>query len=253
MRGESCPSTFSFGKPRFSLLQYGATDGGALAFYTDLSDVYDVLFPVSEAQRALFARLLAAGGGRPAAPPPLGAPGLGALARAKLFPFPRARVEAGGFSDISRIVSPPADLVLCLGNSQVHVPQDEAARFLRDAASVTSGEGEILLQILNYERLLLGNVTTLPLMSAEEWAIEFRRSYVWEGNRKVRFQTMLRISKGGEPRIVRNDIPLYPLYPDELREMLSRAGFPGIRLFGDFAGSGFTPESEALVCQAGKR
>jgi len=244
-----------------------------LAFYTDLSDVYDALFPVSEAQRALFDRLLAAGRVRRVADAGCGSgaqllsfasagvecvgfdpdPGLVALARAKLSPFPRARVETGGFSDISRIVSPPADLVLCLGNSLVHVPQDEAARFLRDAASVTSREGEILLQILNYERLLLGNVTTLPLVSAEEGAIEFRRSYVWEGNRKVRFQTTLRISRGGEPRIVRNDIPLYPLYPDELREMLSRAGFSGIRFFGDFAGSGFTPESEALVCLAGKQ
>src|SRR3972149_2551944 len=41
--------------------------GGALAFYTDLSDVYDALFPVSEAQRALFDRLLATGRVHPGA------------------------------------------------------------------------------------------------------------------------------------------------------------------------------------------
>jgi len=246
--------------------------GGALAFYTDLSDVYDALFPVSEAQRALFDRLLATGRVHRVADAGCGSgaqllsfasagvdcvgfdpdPALVALAKAKLAPFPRARLEIGGFSDIRRIVSPPVDLVLCLGNSLVHVPQDEAARFLQDAASVTSGDGEILLQILNYERLLLGNVTMLPLMSAEEGAIEFRRSYVWEGNRKVRFQTALRFSGGGQPGVVRNEIPLYPLYPDELWEMLTRAGFPRIRYFGDFAGSDFSPESEALVCLAGK-
>jgi SAM-dependent methyltransferase len=246
--------------------------GGALAFYTDLSDVYDALFPVSEAQRALFDRLLATGRVHRVADAGCGSgtqllpfasagvecvgfdpdPALVALAKAKLAPFPRARLEIGGFSDIRRIVSPTADLVLCLGNSLVHVPQDEAARFLQDAASVTSGDGEILLQILNYERLLLGNVTMLPLMSAEEGAIEFRRSYVWEGNRKVRFQTALRFSGGVQPGVVRNEIPLYPLYPDELWEMLTRAGFPRIRYFGDFARSDFSPESEALVCLAGK-
>lgn len=244
-----------------------------MAFYTDLSDVYDALFPVSEAQRALFERLLAgrrlgrvadAGCGTGAQLLSFASagvdctgfdpdPALVARARERLAPYPRAHVEEGGFSDVSRIVSAPADLLLCLGNSLVHVPQDEAARFLRDAAGVTAEEGEILLQILNYERLLLGKVTTLPLMHADEGAIEFRRGYAWEGDRKVRFQTVLRIAQGCQPRIIRNDIPLYPIYPDELWDMLDRAGFSRIRFFGDFAGSDFSPESDALVCLAGKR
>ena len=63
---------------------------------------------------------------------------------------------------------------------------------------------------------------------------------------------VITISEGGQPKILRNDIPLYPIYPDELWEMLSRAGFSGIRFSGDFSGSEFSPESEALVCLAGK-
>ena len=246
--------------------------GGALAFYTDLSDVYDALFPVSQPQRALFDRILSTGRVRRVADAGCGSgaqllpfasagvecvgfdpdPALVALAKTKLSPFPEARVEIGGFADISRIVSSPVDLVLCLGNSLVHVPQEEAAGFLRDAAGILSGEGEILFQILNYERLLMRKITTLPLMQAEEGTIEFRRNYVWEGPKKVRFRTSLRISGGGEPRVIRNEIFLYPLYPDELWEMLSRAGFEGIRFFADFAGSEFSPESEALVCLAGR-
>jgi glycine/sarcosine N-methyltransferase len=243
-----------------------------LTFYTDLSEVYDALFPVSEAQRALFDRILAtgrvhrmadAGCGSGAQLLPFASagvecvgfdpdPALVALAKKKLAPFPGARVEIGGFADISRIVSPPTDFALCLGNSLVHVPQEEAATFFRDAAGILSEKGEILFQILNYERLLLRKVTTLPLMQAEEGTIEFRRNYEWEGHKKVRFRTALRISGGGQPRVIRNDIPLYPLYPDEIWEMLSRAGFSGIRFFADFAGSDFSPESEALVCLAEK-
>lgn len=244
-----------------------------MAFYSDLCDVYDALFPVSESQRSLLESLLAregingvadAGCGTGAQLLPFASaglecvgfdpdPALVARARARLASYPRARVEEGGFSDLGRIVTAPVDLLLCLGNSLVHVPQEEAALFLRECAGVTTGDGEILLQILNYERLLLGKVTTLPLMRADEGAIEFRRSYAWEGDRKVRFQTVLRISEGGQPRTVRNDIPLYPLYPDELWDMVERAGFPRIRFFGDFAGSEFSPESDALVCRAGKR
>lgn len=243
-----------------------------MAFYTDLSGVYDALFPVSEAQAALFDRILSSAPVRRVADAGCGSgaqllrfaaagvtcvgfdpdPDLVALAKKKLSPYPSSRIEIGGFADTTRIVDPPVDLLLCLGNSLVHVPQQEAARFLKDAAEVLAEGGRILLQILNYERLLRYGVTTLPLMTADEGAVEFRRSYRWEGPRTVRFLTSLRISEGGQPRVVRNDIFLYPIYPDELWEMLSRAGFSDIRFSGDFAGTDFSPESEALVCLAGK-
>src|SRR3990172_12504721 len=106
--------------------------GGALAFYRDVSDVYDALFPVSEAQRALFDRLLATGRVHRVADAGCGSgaqllsfasagvdcvgfdpdPALVALAKAKLAPFPPARLEIGGVSDNPPIVFPPAHLVL---------------------------------------------------------------------------------------------------------------------------------------------
>ena len=153
---------------------------------------------------------------------------------------------------MARLVSPGADLVLCLGNSLVHVPQEEAGRFIADAAALLAPAGRLLLQILNYERLRRDGVTELPMVRAEDGTVELRRRYAWEGARKVRFHTALGIAGGDGPKILRNDIPLYPLYPDELHETLSRAGFGPIRFFGDFGRSEFTPESEALVCLARK-
>ncbi len=243
-----------------------------MAFYADLSEVYDALFPVSDAQRELFdgirgmgeiRRVADAGCGSGAQLLPFASVGLScvgfdpdpalvALAREKLAPFPCACVEVGGFADTVRLVSPAADLVLCLGNSLVHVPQEEAGRFVADAGSVLSHEGWLLLQILNYERLFREEITELPLMQAGEGSIEFRRRYLWEGPRKVLFRTSLRIAGGDGPRILRNEIPLFPIYPEELWEMLSGAGFAPIRYYGDFARSDFTPDSEALVCLARK-
>jgi SAM-dependent methyltransferase len=243
-----------------------------LPFYADLSEAYDALFPVSDAQRELFDWILGRGEVRRVADAGCGSgaqllhfaraglsctgfdpdPALVALARQKLAPYPDARVEIGGFADTVRLVSPAADLLLCLGNSLVHVPQGEAARFLSDAASVLSPGGWLLLQILNYERLFREGITDLPLMRAGEGSIEFRRRYVWEGQRDIRFQTSLRVAGGEGPRILRNEIPLHPIYPDDLWEMLSAAGFAPIRFHGDFARSEFTPDSEALVCVARK-
>lgn len=243
-----------------------------MAFYADLSEVYDALFPVSDDQRKMFEGIRGMGEIRRVADAGCGSgaqllhfasagiscigfdpdPQLVALARKKLAPFPGAVVEVGGFADTARLVSPAADLVLCLGNSLVHVPQEDAARFLADAAFVLSSAGWILVQILNYERLFREAITELPLMQAGEGSIEFRRRYLWEGQRNVRFQTSLRISGGDGPRILRNEIPLYPIYPDELWEMLAGAEFSGIRYYGDYRRSDFTPDSEALVCLARK-
>ena len=243
-----------------------------MAFYTDLSEAYDALFPVSSAQRSFFdevledgwvSRVADAGCGSgaqllhfaSAGIPCIGFdpdPALVALAKRKLAPFAGARVEIGGFADIARIVTPGVDLVLCLGNSLVHVPQGEARRFVADASALISPAGGILVQILNYELLLSGHVTELPLMRAQDGAIEFRRRYEWEGPRKVRFRTTLRVAQGDEPLVVRNEIPLYPIGPDELWEMLAAAGFSRIRYHGDFSRSDFTPGSEALVCLARK-
>ena len=243
-----------------------------MTFYADLSDVYDALFPVSDAQRELFDAIRGTGEIRRVADAGCGSgaqllhfasaglscvgfdpdPALVALARGKLAPFPDSRVEIGGFADTARLVAPAADLLLCLGNSLVHVPQEQSVRFVADAASVLSPAGWILLQILNYERLHREGITELPLMRAAEGSIEFRRRYLWEGQREVRFHTALRIAGADGPRILRNEIPLYPVYPEELWEMLSGAGFSLIRYYGDFKRSEFTLDSEALVCLARK-
>ncbi|MBF8257793.1 MAG: methyltransferase type 11, partial [Actinobacteria bacterium] len=154
-----------------------------MAFYTDLSEVYDKLFPVSDVQRTLFDKVADAGCGSGAqlihfAPAGISCigfdpdPALVALARKKLAPFTCARVEVGGFADTAHLVSPAADLLLCLGNSLVHVPQDESVRFVSDASKVLVPGGWLLLQILNYEFLSRHDVTELPLMRAEGGMIE---------------------------------------------------------------------------------
>jgi len=243
-----------------------------MAFYTDISLVYDDLFPVSPEQRALFVSLMDDGGARSVVDCGCGTgaqlqsfavaglscfgfdpdPSLVAIARRKLAAYPKTRIETGSFADLTGLVPFPSDLLMCLGNSLVHVPQDEASRFFADAGGALSRSGTLLLQILNYERLLREGVTDLPLIRASEGAVEFRRHYDWEGDRKVLFRTSLRLSGEDEPRMVRNEIPLYPIYPEELWEMMASAGFSNVRFFGDFARSEFSPGSEALVCLARK-
>jgi glycine/sarcosine N-methyltransferase len=245
---------------------------GCVAFYSDISLVYDELFPVSAAQRSMLESLREDGGVRSVVDCGCGTgaqllpfagngvaclgfdpdPALIAIARRKLAPFPKARVEEGAFADLRRLAETPFDLLVCFGNSIVHVPQAEAATFLSEAAAVLSPGGGLALQLLNYERLFRGGVAELPLIRSDEGDAELRRSYEWESRRKVAFRTALRLATADGPKIVRNEIPLHPIFPEELWEMTANAGFREIRFYGDFARSAFSEESEALVCLAKK-
>lgn len=241
-----------------------------MPFYTDLSDVYDALFPVSKAQRTLLENIRDAGGTRRVVDAGCGSgaqllpfasagwscagfdpdPAMVAKAREKLSAFPDARVEVGGFEDFSRLAGPAAGLVMCLGNSLVHVPAADAARFLAEAAAALSREGTLLLQILNYERFSSEAVFDLPPMQADGGAVDFRRRYVRKDDHAFFFRTELRIARDGGESVFRNEVVLYPVLPDELEGMLEAAGFPRVRFHGDYALSDFSHDSEALVCLA---
>ena len=243
-----------------------------MTFYADISVAYDDLFPVSPAQRSLLENLREEGKVRSVVDCGCGTgsqllpfavaglaclgfdpdPSLVAIARRKLAAYPNARIEEGAFADLPRLAASPSDLLLCLGNSLVHVPVDDASRFVSDAARALSPGGTMLLQILNYERLFREGVTELPLMRSEDGSAELRRRYDWEDRRKVAFRTTLRLSTAEGPMIYRNEVPLYPLFPEELWEMVAGAGFGDIRFFGDFARTDFSGDSEAVVCLARK-
>ncbi len=244
-----------------------------MSFYAQLSEAYDALFPVSTAQRALLRSLAESLPGIRVADAGCGSGGqllpiaeLGglctgfdpdeamvSLARRKLALFGNVRIEPGGFGDMSRLVPPASvDLVLCLGNSLVHVPKGEAARFLFDAFAALAPGGRLLLQILNYDRFAAGDDTLLSPMRSADGTVSMARRYLWEDGRQLRFLTELTMP-GDPPRVIRNDIPLYPVRPGELREMLSEAGFAEAKFHSDFALSDFSNDSEALVCLARKK
>ncbi len=244
-----------------------------MPFYEQLSEAYDALFPVSPVQRALLRslaeslpaiRVADAGCGSGAQLLPIAELGglctgfdpdeaMASLARRKLAIFGDVRIETGGFGDLPGLVpAESVDLVLCLGNSLVHVPQDEASRFLSDAFVALAPGGQLLLQILNYDRFAPGGETVLSPIGSADGTVSMARRYRWEGGRQLRFLTELTLP-GNPPRVVRNGIPLYPVRPGELRKMLAEAGFADAKFHSDFALSAFSNDSEALVCLAQKR
>lgn len=124
------------------------------------------------------------------------------------------------------------DAVLCFGNTLVHLQSIELIRQMLDGVFATlKPGGKFLIQILNYDYIINGQFTKLPLIETDN--IKFIRKYKFEkDNPVILFQTKLHLKEEG--KIVSNETPLLALRSDGLVELLKTTGFKKTELFSNF-------------------
>ncbi|MBM7624728.1 class I SAM-dependent DNA methyltransferase [Sporohalobacter salinus] len=122
------------------------------------------------------------------------------------------------------------NLIYCIGNSLVHLENEQEIKdVLNQAYSLLKNKGKLIIQIVNYDRILTKNITSLPTINNEEKQVKLVRNYALE-DEKVNFKTKL-ITPQGQ---FENSVLLYPLKSGQLREMLNAIGFAEVNLYGDF-------------------
>ena len=90
---------------------------------------------------------------------------------------------------------------------------------------VLGPSGKLLLQLINYDRVLDKGIQALPTIETDKFS--FVRNYQYDKeSHLVNFESILTIKSRAES--IRNRIPLYPLRQAELRSMLTEAGFSSI-------------------------
>ena len=145
------------------------------------------------------------------------------------------------------------DTILCLGNTLVHLTNLETmSAWLKEVYALLGQNkdtnGDFVLQILNYDRILDKNIEALPVLENEK--VKFARFYRNEG-KLLRFVTELHVKE--TDRIIENDIPLYPLRGSELISLLTNAGFKKVENFGNYLGDPLKEDSFvniAVCCKA---
>ena len=247
-----------------------------MGFYESISAYYDDLFPVSDAAVEFLDSLakpegrvldIACGTGGHA----LGLSRLGhrvigldideamiAAARQK-----RGQGEAefvvGSMSSLADLpLAADFDLVYCLGNSLVHLDDDEQiGRVLKDILALLVPGGRMALQIVNYDRILRERVMELPPIRSETddagaaRRLDFLRTYDYRpGDSHVQFITELTVQDERGNRNVKNSIPLLILTSADLVALASQAGFSEIDLYGNFAGGSLTMDSFPAILTA---
>ncbi|MBS9768727.1 MAG: class I SAM-dependent methyltransferase [Flavobacteriaceae bacterium] len=137
------------------------------------------------------------------------------------------------------------EVITCFGNTLVHLLSEEnILAFLCQAKSLLKNKGKLLLQILNYDTILDKEIKTLPLIETD--TLRFDRSYIFhENSRLLDFHTKLHLKK--EDIVIENMANLYAIRPQELVNLLEKAGFSTIKLYSSFAKEVLSNEKLPLV------
>lgn len=140
--------------------------------------------------------------------------------------------------------------IYIIGNSLVHLKSmDEVRAFLKSAYDLLSEEGDLIIQIINYERILSQDIDHLPTIQVPEKGIQFERNYNYDvSSSTIEFASIL--STQDESR--ESSVYLLPLLKDELVTELTKIGFKDIEVYGNFNKDPFTENSIPLVLKAKK-
>ncbi len=129
------------------------------------------------------------------------------------------------------------NMAFCIGNSMVHLENiQQIKEFLANTRKMLENDGSLILQIINFDRIILKEIKNLPTIESKDIGLSFERNYEYsKEKKKIAFKTRLTV----EGKSMDNEVLLYPVHQDELTEALGDTGFKKLKLFGDFNGSEF--------------
>ncbi len=148
--------------------------------------------------------------------------------------------------------------IFCIGNSLVHLTStNKIGELLNKLYSMLLPDGILIIQILNYDRILDQRISKLPeikIVTQDSKEISFKRFYSFpKDSITISFDTLLKIKENNNIESFENSIPLLPLRSLELHRLLTSAGFKNIELYGSFSGEAFEKEkSFPLIIKAAK-
>lgn len=144
------------------------------------------------------------------------------------------------------------DTLYCIGNSLVHLTTvEEIEQFLEGAYAVLKTEGTLIIQIINYDRILDRDIKELPTIINDrnpELKAEFIRKYEkMEASNLLDFHTRLTIEQRGEKKVFENHTPLLPIRHQELKDLFEQAGFRNIESYSNFMEEDYDPQGQPLI------
>lgn len=138
------------------------------------------------------------------------------------------------------------DGIYCIGNTLVHLSNmQEVSQFFSDAYDKLRPNGALLIQIVNYEKVLTLHNFSFPVLEREQFTFERKYDLV---DGKIIFTATLTVGD----QAATNTIPLLPLTVHQLLPLLEQSGFQNIEYYADYKKQPYTANSAALIIAAHK-
>jgi SAM-dependent methyltransferase len=173
----------------------------------------------------------------------------------KRRPDMKDRVFTGDMRETDTALMPgrngPAGILFCIGNSLVQLTDDaDIQRALSSMRNIFMDRGCLVIQIVNFDRVLAGEPGLLPPIKRDllqGGSISLKREYAPSQQKDcLLFKTTLTAPEGAFDR----EHDLRALRRGELDSMLTEAGFFETDWFGDFDESPWTEQSPATIVRA---
>jgi ubiquinone/menaquinone biosynthesis C-methylase UbiE len=240
-----------------------------MKFYSELSRVYDVVFPLDMDTVKFLSEDLKSGsnvldlacgtGEYSIALSKLGSSVTGVDLNGEMIKIAEEKAENLDVSFIEKDMTKLNDfqnkkfnLIFCIGNSIVHLNSKiKIKKFIKDMYDIMDNDGVIIIQTINFDRILKYNIDSLPPIDRSDVGINFIRKYNYNKTEDILdFNTELLIKdKSGENKYI-NSVPLIMLMKDDIISMIKVAGFKNIKFYGGFNKKEYSEESYSLVVKA---
>lgn len=140
--------------------------------------------------------------------------------------------------------------IVCFGNTIVHLTDPaDIYSFFKQSAYLLTSDGKLLIQIINYDRILDKKIKSLSTIENEN--IRFERNYNYnKTSGLIEFSTILLIK--GINKKIKNIVQLYPFRKEKITELLLKSGYKNIEYYGDFRKTSLSSESVPLIFSAKK-
>ncbi len=141
------------------------------------------------------------------------------------------------------------DRIFCIGNSLVHLKdKSEIRKLMEDVYHSLKDDGSMIMQIINYDRIIDNGITHLPAIDRSDEGVKFIRNYsAGKDKGRLNFETELILNNHGKEKVYKNSVPLLALRSIEIIEILKDIGFSKLELYGDFKENDFSKDSYALI------
>ncbi|HEX2947620.1 MAG TPA: methyltransferase domain-containing protein [Clostridia bacterium] len=161
----------------------------------------------------------------------------------------RVNVFISDMLELNRNVSSVFDCVFCIGNSIVHLGSaDKIGEAVIQMKNLLGPGGKLILQIINFDRVIEKGVTNLPTITNAEKKLEFKRNYTLDQSTGlIHFDTVLTVEENDRTTQLENRVDLYPLKALTLQELLEKAGLRDISFYGGFNGETYVRDESFLL------